>query len=81
MKHTNSPGADGWRVAELQALPLYVFENLVEVLKLVEETGTWLVSVTQGLRSLIPEGAGSALEKLGPTDWSSWRPCAGCGLR
>ena len=40
MENTSAPGADGWRVAELQALPLQLFEKLAEVLNLVEETGT-----------------------------------------
>ena len=47
MKSTNDLGADGWRVAELQALPLQLFAKLAEVLNLVEETGTWLVPLTR----------------------------------
>ena len=46
MKSTCAPGADGWRVAELQALPLQFFE---QVLNLVEETGTWPAPLTRGL--------------------------------
>ena len=55
MKNTSGPGADGWRVAELQALPLQRLEKLAEVLNLVEETGTWHAPLTRGLISLIPK--------------------------
>ena len=40
MKSAIAPGADRWRVAELHALPLQLFENLEKVLKLVDEIGT-----------------------------------------
>ena len=49
MKDTSAPEADGWRVAELQALPLLLFEKLAELLNLLEETGTWPVPLTRGL--------------------------------
>ena len=66
MKSTSAPGADGWRVAELQALPLQLFEKLAQVFNLVEETGTWPVPLTRGLISLIQKGEGSAPQKLRP---------------
>ena len=66
MKSTSAPRADGWRVAELQALPLQLFEKLVQVLNLVEETGTWPVPLTRGLISFIQKGEGSAPQKLRP---------------
>ena len=66
MKNTSGPGADGWRVAELQALPLQLFGHLAEVLNLVEDTGTWLVPLTQGLISVIPKDEGSAPQKSRP---------------
>ena len=58
MKSTSAPGADGWRVAELQALPLQLFEKLAQ--------GTWPVPLTCGLISLIQKGEGSAPQKLRP---------------
>ena len=64
MKSTSAPGADGWRVAELQALPFKLFEKLAQVLNLVEETGTWLVPLTRGLISPIQKGEGSASQML-----------------
>ena len=66
MKSASAPGADGWRVAELQVLPLQLFEKLAQVLNLVEETGTWPVLFTSGLISLIQKGEGSAPQKLRP---------------
>ena len=66
MKSASAPGADGWRVAELQVLPLQLFEKLAQVLNLVEETGTWPVPLTSGLISLIQKGEGSAPQKLRP---------------
>ena len=57
---------DGWRGAELQAVPLKLIEKLAEVLNLVEETGTWPVPLTRGLISIIPKGEGSAPQKLRP---------------
>ena len=65
MKSTSAPEADGWRVAELQALPLQLFEKLAEVLNM-EETGTWPVPLTRGMISLIPKGEGCAPQKLRP---------------
>lgn len=53
-------------MAELQALPLQLFEKLAQVLNLVEETGTWPVPITRGLISLIQKGEGSAPQKLRP---------------
>ena len=55
--------ADGWRVAELQALPLQLFEKLAQVVIVVEETGTWPTPLTCGLISLIQKGEGSAPQK------------------
>ena len=66
MKSASAPGADGWRLAELQALPLQLFEKLAQVLNLVEEIGTLPTPLTCGLISLIPKGEGSAPKKLRP---------------
>ena len=66
IKSTSEAGADGWSEAELQALPLQLFENLAQVLNLVEETSTWPVPLTCGLISLIQKGEGSVLQKLRP---------------
>ena len=66
MKTSSAPGADGWRVAALQALPLQLFEKLAEVLNLIEETGTRPVQLTRGLIPFIPKGEGSAPQKLRP---------------
>ena len=66
MKSASAPGADGWRVAELQALPLQLFEELAQVLNLVEETGSWPTPLACCLISLIQRGEGSAPQKLRP---------------
>ena len=43
-----------------------LFEQLAEVLNLVEETGAWPVPITRGLISLSPKGEGSTLKQLRP---------------
>ena len=63
MKNTSVPGADGWKVEEMQALPLQLYEKLAEVLNLVGETGKWPVPLTRGSVSLILKGEGSAPQK------------------
>ena len=70
MKSACALGADGWRVAELQALPLQLFATLAQVL-ILEETGTWPTPFTCGLISLIQKGEGSAPQKT-EADWPSW---------
>ena len=67
MKSTSAPGADGWRVAELQ-----LFEKLAQVLNLVEETGTWPVPLTRGLVSHTQKSEGSAPQKLRPIGLRLW---------
>ena len=82
MKSASAPGADWWRVAELQALPLQLFEKMAQVLNLVEETGTWPTPLTCGLISLIQKGEGSAPQKLRPIGLmtSVYRLWASCGF-
>ena len=39
MKNSSCPGLDGWRVAELRALPLQLLDLLADIFNVIEETG------------------------------------------
>ena len=65
MKGASAPGADGWRVAEFQLLPLQLFEKLAHVLNLVEEIGKWATSLLCGLISLIQKAVPRKLMPIG----------------
>ena len=79
MKNTSAPWADGWRVAEFQALLLQLFEKLVEMVNLVEETGTWPVPLARAGNRPLPRTKGPHLKSQGRL--VSWLPCTSCGLR
>ena len=53
-------GADGWRAAELKALPDSMLELLAVFLNAIETTGQWPRSLLQAVVSLIPKGQGCA---------------------
>ena len=52
-------GLDGWRTAELKALPLLLLAMLAALLNVVEATGTWPDALLRTLVALIPKGEGS----------------------
>ena len=66
MRLTSAAGADGWRVAELRALPTSLLNLLADVLGLIETTGNWPVALSSGLVSLIDKGEGASPTKLRP---------------
>ena len=66
MANKSAPGADGWRVCELKALPDILLERLAILLNLIEQTGKWPDSLMLGLVSLISKGEGTAPDKLRP---------------
>ncbi|KAJ9450000.1 putative RNA-directed DNA polymerase from transposon X-element [Diplonema papillatum] len=49
-------GIDGWRMAELKALPDLYLESLATLLNLVERTGIWPQAMRTALVSMIPKG-------------------------
>ena len=51
-------GLDGWRVAELKALPPSLLAKLADILNVVESTGRWPKTLERALISLIPKGEG-----------------------
>ena len=59
MKSTSAPGG-----AQLQALPLQLFERLVQVLNLVEETGTRPTPHSKGEGSALRDGLSVQTEGL-----------------
>lgn len=52
-------GMDGWRVKELQTLPLFLLDKLLELFNLIEQTGKWPTALSRSLICLIPKGDGS----------------------
>eukprot|EP00973_Karenia_brevis_P031998 4415865-Karenia_brevis.AAC.1 len=60
---SGAPGADGWRVNELKALPLSILNALAEMLNLIEKAGKWPKGMQLALISLIPKSSG-----IGPTN-------------
>ena len=54
----SSPGLDAWNIEELQILQKYcpwVYDPLASLLTVIEDTGTWPMSVISGYTSLIPK--------------------------
>ena len=66
MRTASAAGLDGWRVAELRALPDSLLERLVELLSCVEQTGQWPQGVAEGVITLISKGEGASPENLRP---------------
>ncbi|KAJ9445989.1 Retrovirus-related Pol polyprotein from type-2 retrotransposable element R2DM [Diplonema papillatum] len=64
MKKNTAPGAEGWRVRELAALPDEALRRFAELFAVVEKTGKWPESLMRALVSLIPKGEGGS----GPMD-------------
>ena len=58
MKCGAAPGQDGWRVAELRALPPPLLDKLAEALNEVERTGKWPTTVARATVALLPKGEG-----------------------
>ena len=50
-------GPDGWRVAELRALPPFFLDHLATLLTCVETQGRWPRALRQAWVTLIPKGA------------------------
>ena len=51
-------GMEGWRVAELKALPPFLLDKLAQLLNQVEKTGRWPRSLERALVTLVPKGEG-----------------------
>ena len=51
-------GIEGWRVAELKALPPFLLDKLAQLLNQVEKTGRWPRSLERALVTLVPKGEG-----------------------
>eukprot|EP00660_Eupelagonema_oceanica_P019296 gene19296-biopygen25481 len=71
MSPQQAAGMDGWRVAEVKALPDPILERLATTLNLIEETGTWPAALEHALVSLIPKGAGGSPLELRPISVAS----------
>ena len=61
MSSRTSPGIDGWRVAELKALPRVCFDRLADIFNAVETHGVWPLVLLTALVTLIPKGEHSVL--------------------
>ena len=66
MRSSGSCGMDGWRTAEIKALPNFFLDRLAELLNIVEDSGTWPQALAQGAVSLISKGEGAEPLKLRP---------------
>ena len=49
MRNKSAAGLDSWRVDELKRLPLALMDRLATMFNLIEETGRWPQSMTQGI--------------------------------
>ena len=63
MRSAQACGMEGWRVAELKALPLTLLDRLAEVMNLIEQEQAWPKALQRALVTLIPKGEG-----MGPLD-------------
>jgi len=66
MANKSAPGADGWRVSELKALPDCILDRLATLFNQIELAGSWPEALKLGLVSLISKGDGTAPDKLRP---------------
>ena len=66
MAASGSSGMDGWRVAELKALPEPVLNLLADLFNCIESSGRWPLALERALVSLIPKGQGCRPLNLRP---------------
>ncbi|KAJ9439823.1 hypothetical protein DIPPA_07897 [Diplonema papillatum] len=59
-------GVDGWRMAELKALPDPMLDALAELLNLVERTGEWPRALQTALVTMTPKGDDNDPVKMRP---------------
>jgi hypothetical protein len=64
-------GMEGWRVAELKALPPFLLDKLAQLLNLVEKTGRWPRSLERALVTLVPKGEGGQPLSMRPISVAS----------
>ncbi len=58
MRKGQAAGMEGWRVAELKALPDLLLELLADLFNAVEFTGEWPPALERALITLIPKSTG-----------------------
>ena len=63
-KMSGSPGLDGWRPAELKALPLTLMNALADLFNLIEKSGVWPAALQKATVSWIPQGQGCNPEDM-----------------
>eukprot|EP00973_Karenia_brevis_P024766 3414417-Karenia_brevis.AAC.1 len=63
---SGGPGMDGWRVAELKALPDVIFEMLAQVFNVIEKSAQWPTAVRAAHITLIDKGVGAKPLDLRP---------------
>ena len=61
-----SCGSDGFRVAEIKALPPEILERIVILFNMIEQLGEWPEALTLGVISMIPKGEGLMAQDLRP---------------
>ena len=58
MHSSSSGGADGWRVAELKALPMGLLQRLCDLFNLIERLGKWPEAMAIGIITPLSKGEG-----------------------
>ena len=71
-------GVEGWRVAELKALPDLLLDKLAQVLNKVEQSGRWPRALERALVALVPRARVVTPLPCAPSRWPA--PCTGFGL-
>ena len=55
---TAANGLDQWSISMLKRLPMFFWDALAELLRMVESTGRWQDRVAEGFISTVPKGEG-----------------------
>eukprot|EP00662_Eupelagonemidae_sp_cell21_P003736 gene3736-biopygen34283 len=83
MSGSSAGGMEGWRPAELKALPTPLLTLLADVFNAIEATGEWPAALEKASITLIPKGNGGAPLDLRPISVTSavYRLWAGTRIR
>ena len=66
LQRTSAAGADGWRAAEIRALPFEFWERLAQMIQVCERLGQWPAALRIGVVSLLPKAEATAPESMRP---------------
>ena len=66
LRSGSAGGADGWRAAEIRALPLAFWDRMAQLLHACERLGRWPTALRIGIVSLLPKGTATSPEDMRP---------------